>query len=61
MALVLAVDAAAVALYFLAGFARAAPATRLGFTAAWTAATLGVVLVGLTRIRRARLESSRRP
>ena len=60
MALVLGVDAAALAVYFLAGLAHAAPATRLGFTAVWTAATLVVVLVGLTRIRRARLDAPRR-
>ena len=57
MALVLAVDAVAIGTYFLAGIGRAAPGTRLAFTVIWMVATLLVVLVGLTRIRRARLET----
>lgn len=57
MAQVLAVDAIAIGAYYLAGIGRAAPATRLAFTVIWMAATLVVALVGLTRIRRARLES----
>jgi hypothetical protein len=55
--LVLAVDAIAIGTYFLAGLARAAPGTRLAFTVIWMVATLLAVLVGLTRIRRARLET----
>jgi len=54
---VLAVDAIAIGIYFLAGLGRAAPGTRLAFTVIWMVATLLAVLVGLTRIRRARLET----
>ena len=57
MALVLAVDAVAIGAYFVAGIGRAAPGTRLAFTVVWMLATLLVVLVGLTRIRRARLDA----
>ena len=53
----LAVDAIAIGAYFLAGLRHAAPETRLAFTVLWMVATLLVVLVGLTRIRRARLET----
>lgn len=55
IALVLAVDAAFVALYFLTRIEGASDAAKLGFTVAWTIVTLGVVLRGLTRIRRTRL------
>jgi len=57
VALVLAVDAIAIGAYFLAGLGHADPGTRLAFTVLWMVATLLVVLVGLTRIRRARLET----
>ena len=57
MALVLAVDAVAIGAYFVGGIGRAAPGTRLAFTVVWMLATLLVVLVGLTRIRRARLDA----
>jgi hypothetical protein len=57
---VLALDAVAIAGYFLAHLGRAAPRTRLVFTTAWMGATLLVVLVGLTRIRRARLDALNR-
>ena len=60
MALVLAVDAIAIGAYYVAGIGRAAPGTRLAFTVVWMLATLLVVLVGLTRIRRARLETLNR-
>ena len=60
MALVLAVDAIAIGAYSVAGIGRAAPGTRLAFTVVWMLATLLVVLVGLTRIRRARLETLNR-
>lgn len=55
IALVLAVDAAFVALYFLTRIEGASDAAKAGFTVAWTIVTLGVVLRGLTRIRRTRL------
>lgn len=57
MALVLAVDAIAIGTFLLAGIGRTAPGTRLAFTIVWMLATLLVVLVGLTRIRRARLDA----
>jgi ABC-type nitrate/sulfonate/bicarbonate transport system permease component len=57
---VLAVDAVAIAGYFVAHVGRAAPRTRLAFTIAWMVATLVVVLVGLSRIRRARLDALNR-
>jgi len=49
--LVLAVDALFFGIYALAGMSRASPSVRLGFTLLWTAATLGVVLPRLGRIR----------
>jgi hypothetical protein len=60
VALVLAVDAVAIGAYFVGGIGRAAPGTRLAFTVVWMLATLLVVLVGLTRIRRARLDALNR-
>lgn len=53
----LAVDAIAIGTFLLAGIGRAAPGTRLAFTVIWMVATLLVVLVGLTRIRRARVDA----
>jgi hypothetical protein len=58
--LVLGLDAMAIGAYYLAHIGRAAPGARLAFTAAWMVATLLAVLVGLTRIRRARLEALNR-
>ena len=57
MALVLGVDAVAIGAFFLLGIGRAAPGTRLTFTVIWMVATLVVVLVGLARIRRTRLDT----
>ena len=51
---VLVVHALAIAVYYAAHIAAAAPRVRQGFTTAWTLATLVVVGVGLRRIRRAR-------
>ncbi len=59
MGLVIAIDAIAITGYFAFGVRTAPPGTRLAFTGIWMAATLLVVLVGLARIRRARLMSSR--
>ncbi len=53
--LVLAVDAAFVAVFYAAGVRSAGATVRLGFTVAWTLAALAVVLRGLARIRSARL------
>jgi hypothetical protein len=51
---VIALDALAVGVYYLAGVRRAAPELRTAFTVVWTLATLVIVGVGLRRIRRAR-------
>lgn len=58
VAVVIAIDVLFVALFFVARLRTASEAVKLGFTAIWTLATLGVVLRGLTRVRRARLPSS---
>jgi hypothetical protein len=58
--MVLGVDALAIVVYYLAHLGRTGSGTRLAFTAAWMAATLLVALIGLTRIRRARLEALNR-
>lgn len=52
---VLALDAAFVAIYFLAGLNSASSGIKVAFTAVWTLATLGVVIRGLSRIRSARV------
>lgn len=57
---VLAVDAVALGAYLLADLAAASPRTRLIFGFLWTIATLVVVLVGLRRVREARLSALRR-
>ncbi len=49
--LVLLVDALFIAGYFLFRLPLASNAAKLGYTGAWTASTLLVVLRGLTRIR----------
>jgi hypothetical protein len=59
--LVLAVDAVFLAGYFLAGVARRPDGIKLGYTAAWTLATLLVVLRGLTRVRAERVRRVGRP
>lgn len=63
VALVLAVDAAFVGLYYLAGLSRAGAPVKLAFTAGWTVVSLVVVLRGLGRIRaeRARRLRARPP
>ena len=55
---VILVDAVFVGTYFLAGLGSASDTVKLGFTAVWTMVTLGVVLRGLSRIRRVRLDRS---
>jgi hypothetical protein len=57
--IVLAVDAAFVAAYFVAGVEHASDPAKLAFTVIWTVLTLLVVLRGLTRIRKARLRQRR--
>jgi hypothetical protein len=54
---VLLVDAVFVAAYFLAGLRNTTDPVKVAFTVVWTLVTLGVVLRGLARIRRVRLES----
>jgi hypothetical protein len=54
---VLLVDAVFVATYFLAGFQSTTDTAKVAFTIMWTLVTLVVVLRGLSRIRRVRLES----
>jgi|1185.fasta_scaffold329793_2 hypothetical protein len=56
VALVLAVDLVFIAAYFLAGLRGASDPVKLGFTVLWTLANLAVVMRGLTRLRKARLQ-----
>jgi putative Mn2+ efflux pump MntP len=58
VALVLAVDAVFIALYFGAGIERAADRVKIAFTLVWTVITLAVVIRGLTRIRSARVSGA---
>jgi hypothetical protein len=57
VALVLAVDLVFVALYFLGRLRSASDPVKLGFTLLWTLTTLAVVIRGLTRLRKARLQT----
>jgi heme/copper-type cytochrome/quinol oxidase subunit 4 len=56
--LVAVVDAIFVAAYFLAGIRTASDAVKLVFTVVWTALTLAIVIWGLSRFRKARLQQS---
>jgi hypothetical protein len=60
VALVLGVDLVFVAVYFLGRLRSASDPVKVGYTVLWTLATLGVVIRGLTRLRRARLETPSR-
>lgn len=53
--LVLLVDLVFVAAYFVGQFRTASDVRKLAFTTVWTLVTLGVVIRGLSRVRRARL------
>ena len=53
--LVLLVDLVFVAAYFIGHFKTASDARKLAFTTVWTLVTLGVVIRGLSRVRRTRL------
>ena len=55
VALVLALDAVFVAIYFMGNVRGASVPAKLGFTAAWTLAILVIAIRGLSRIRSARL------
>jgi RsiW-degrading membrane proteinase PrsW (M82 family) len=57
---VLAVDAAFVAIYFLGQVRTGSDRSKLIFTALWTVVTLGVVILGLVRIRARRTNRSGR-
>ena len=54
VASILALDVIAIGLYYLAGLNDAGTGVRNAFTIAWTVATLFVVGLGLTRLRRER-------
>ena len=56
---VLVIDILAIGAYTLGGFGAASPRTRIVFAAVWTVATLVVVLIGLRRLREARLSGLR--
>ena len=58
IAAVIAVDAIFAGGYFLGRVGSASDPLKLAFTAVWTLVTLGVVIRGLSRVRRARLGSS---
>jgi hypothetical protein len=58
VALVLALDAVFVAIYFLGQVRSASDSAKLGFTVLWTLAVLMVAIRGLSRIRNARLKSA---
>lgn len=53
LALVAAVDAIAIAAWFLAGLRGRSGGVQVLFTIAWTVATLGVVVVSMRKIREA--------
>jgi hypothetical protein len=55
LALVLALDAVFVAIYFLGHVRGASDTSKVVFTAVWTLATLVLAVRGLSRIRSARL------
>jgi hypothetical protein len=49
--LVIAIDLVAIGLWFVADLRRAGPQVQLGFTVAWTVATLAAVVVSLRKMR----------
>jgi len=53
IAVVAAVDAVAIATWFLAGLRGRDATVQLGFAIAWTVATLGVVVVSMRKIKNA--------
>jgi hypothetical protein len=55
--MVLVVDLVFMVIFFLANLRTASAPAKLAFTVLWTLATVGVVLRGLTRLRRARVQS----
>lgn len=55
------IDLLAIGAYVLGGLGIASPRARIIFAAVWTLATLVVVLIGLRRLREARVQALRRP
>jgi hypothetical protein len=55
VAVVLALDAMFVAIYFMGNVRRASDPAKVAFTAVWTLAILVIAIRGLARIRSARL------
>jgi hypothetical protein len=55
------IDLLAIGAYVFGGVGASSPRTRIVFAAVWTLATLVVVLIGLRRLREARLAAMRRP
>lgn len=55
------IDLLAIGAYVFGGFGAASPRTRIAFAAVWTVATLVVVLIGLRRLREARISAMRGP
>lgn len=53
---ILGVDAGFVALYFLLQVRDASDSSKIAFTALWTLLTLGVIIRGLSRVRRIRMD-----
>ena len=56
---VVVIDLLAIGAYALGGVGSASPKSRIAFAAVWTVATLVAVLIGLRRLREARLASLR--
>jgi hypothetical protein len=56
---VLLVDAVFIGAYFLGHVGTASDRIKVGFTVLWTLVTLGVVIRGLSRVRRARVITRR--
>jgi hypothetical protein len=55
--LVLAIDGIFIGAYFVGQIHSASDSIKVGFTAIWTLVTLGVVIRGLSRVRRARMDA----
>ena len=53
--MVVVVDLVFIIAYFVARLQTSSDSVKVGFTVLWTLATLGVVLRGLSRLRRARI------
>ncbi|HEU4828918.1 MAG TPA: hypothetical protein VFT04_06965 [Gemmatimonadales bacterium] len=58
---VVVIDLLAIGTYVFGGLGTASPRTRIVFAGIWTFATLVVVLIGLRRLREARISAMRGP